>query len=108
MAILASEALTVLMFATPLASASDPSRPRPRQTHKLVIQGAALHTDARVVLLELTPDGLPTRLIALAARAFSWHGRGAFSMRADGAQDLHFTSVDLERLSQRPLAAPIG
>jgi hypothetical protein len=105
-AIVESETLTALMFATPLGSFTDPSRPR--EVHHLAIQGAALHTDARVVLLELTADGLPTRLIALAARTFTWSGRGAFSVRNDGAQDLHLTSVDLERLSQRPLAAPIG
>jgi hypothetical protein len=105
-AILDSERLTALMFAAPLGSGTDPDRPR--EVQQLVIQGGGLHTDARVVLLELTPDGLPMRLIALAARTFTWEGRGAFSIRNDGAQDLHLTSVDLERLSQRPVAAPIG
>jgi hypothetical protein len=105
-AILESEVLTALLFATPLDGSGDADRPR--EVQRVVIQGAALHTDARVVLLELTPDGRPTRLIALAARAFSWHGRGAFSIHSHGARDLHFTSVDLERLSQRPVVAPIG
>ena len=105
-AILESDVLTALMFATPLGSSTGPERPR--EVQQLVIQGAALHTDARVVLLDLTPDGLPTRLIALAARTITWGGRGAFSFRHGGAQDLHLRSVDLERLSQRPLAAPIG
>jgi hypothetical protein len=105
-AILDSEVLTALMFATPLGSGTDPNRPR--EVHQLVIHGAALHTDARVVLLELTVDAVPSRLIALAARTFTWTGRGAFSVHSNGARDLHFTSRDLERLSQRPLAAPIG
>ena len=93
----------VLIAAPPPGAAGQPRSPR-----SLGAASGRFTTDARAVLLQCSPDGMPDALIAIDCTVVEWTGAGAFRVTSLPERDLHLKGDALRRLSHLAAARPAG